>query len=253
MERIKMASDETLEFNVDGKTIRIVTRPSDGDGLARLFELGDGPTWSDSSPLSDEDVAAVVRGLIERADKKGQQAEVAGVPPSAAEAFADDVRISVSHLDPLSFSLPGSPFGLVLQMDERGDGSLWALGESRIQLGSDGMWWIVTRLIEALEDPASVARWPRFLTVGSTLGGPATQATLECGDWGVGIVWRTLDNGCIGDVVAVQELTYQRVDGWLRLLRPVRDDLERRRAHRQRLKPARTAEKWARAMERWAN
>ena len=138
-------------------------------------------------------------------------------------------------------------------MDERGDGSLWALGESRIQLGSDGMWWIVTRLIEALEDPGTVAKWPRFLTVGTTLGGPATQASLECGDWGVGIIWRSLDNGCIGDVVAVQELTYQRVDGWLRLLRPVRDDLERRRAHRQRLKPARTAEKWARAMERWAN
>jgi hypothetical protein len=48
-------------------------------------------------------------------------------------------------------------------------------------------------------------------------------------------------------------LSYERVDGWLRLLRPVRDELARRRAHRQRLSPARTAEKWARAMERWSN
>jgi hypothetical protein len=66
----------------------------------------------------------------------------------------------------------------------------------------------------------------------------------------VGIVWRGLDNGLVGDVLAVQELANDRVNGWLALLRPVRDDLERRRAHRQRLKPARTAEGWARAMER---
>jgi hypothetical protein len=91
------------------------------------------------------------------------------------------------------------------------------------------------------------------LTLGSTLGGIATQASLELGDWGIGIVWRKLDNGVVGDVMAVQELSYERVDGWLRLLRPVRDELARNRAHRQRLSPARTAEKWACVMERWAN
>jgi len=254
MDRMKVsAGEETLEFAVNGKTVRVVTRPADGDQMARLFELGESPTWDDSSPLSDEDVAVVVRGLIDAAGKKGQRAEVVGVPPTAAVGFPDDARISVFPIDPVSFSLPGSPFGLVLQMDERGNGNLWALGESRVLLGADGMWWIVTRLIEALEDPATTSQWPRFLTVGTTLGGPATQASLECGDWGVDIVWRGLDNGLVGDVLAVQEFAYDRVNGWLAILRPVRDDLERRRAHRQRLKPARTAERWVRAMERWAN
>jgi hypothetical protein len=79
------------------------------------------------------------------------------------------------------------------------------------------------------------------------------QASLETGEWGIGIVWRTLRSGVVGDVVAVQELTYERLDGWLRLLRPVRDDLARRRVHRQRLRPARVAEKWAHALERWTN
>jgi hypothetical protein len=253
VERIKtVAGDETLEFKVDGKTIRIVTRPSDGDGLARLFELAESPTWDDSSPLTREDVVVVVRALIERADKKGEQAEVIGVPITAAQAFPGDPRVSVYPIDPMSFSLPGSPFGLVLQMDDRGNGRLWALGETRVELGSEGMWWLVSRLVEALEDPATASSWPRFLTVGTRIGGPATQASLECGDWGVGIVWRELDNGAVGDVVAVQELTYERVDGWLRILRPIQEDLERRRAHRQRLKPARTADKWARALERSA-
>jgi hypothetical protein len=41
------------------------------------------------------------------------------------------------------------------------------------------------------------------------------------------------------------------VDVWLNLLIPIRDDLERRRVHRQRLRPARMAEKWARAQEHW--
>jgi hypothetical protein len=53
-------------------------------------------------------------------------------------------------------------------------------------------------------------------------------------------------------VLAVHELSYERVDGWLRLLAPVRQEIERQRAHRQRLRPARTAEKWARALERWS-
>jgi hypothetical protein len=245
--------DETLEFQVDGRTVKVVTRPADGGQLARLFEFGASPKWTDSSPMSDEDVASVVRRLIASAGKKGELAGVLGVPPAAAMSFPDDARIYVSPIEPVSFSLPGSPTGLVLQMDERGDGHLWALGDQRVPLGSDGMWWIVNALIDALVDPATASKWPRILTLGSTLGGIATQASLELGDWGIGIVWRKLDNGVVGDVMAVQELSYERVDGWLRLLRPVRDELARNRAHRQRLSPARTAEKWACVMERWAN
>lgn len=252
--RTKMAvGDETLEFQVDGRTVKVVTRPADGGQLARLFEFGASPKWTDSSPMSDEDVASVVRRLIASAGKKGELAGVLGVPPAAAMSFPDDARIYVSPIEPVSFSLPGSPTGLVLQMDERGDGHLWALGDQRVPLGSDGMWWIVNALIDALVDPATASKWPRILTLGSTLGGIATQASLELGDWGIGIVWRKLDNGVVGDVMAVQELSYERVDGWLRLLRPVRDELARNRAHRQRLSPARTAEKWACVMERWAN
>jgi hypothetical protein len=245
--------DETLEFQVDGRTVKVVTRPADGGQLARLFEFGASPKWTDSSPMSDEDVASVVRRLIARAGKNGELAGVLGVPPAAAMSFPDDARIYVSPIEPVSFSLPGSPTGLVLQMDERGDGHLWALGDQRVPLGSDGMWWIVNALIDALVDPATASKWPRILTLGSTLGGIATQAALEIGDRGIGIVWRRLDNGVVGDVMAVQELSYERVDGWLRLLRPVRDELARNRAHRQRLSPARTAEKWACVMERWAN
>jgi hypothetical protein len=253
VERMRIpAGDETLEIKVDGKSVRVVTRPADGDSLARLFDLGAAPTWDDDSPLSIDDYETVVRGLMARAVRKGQQAEIVGVPPEAAASFPEDARISVSPIEPVSFSLPGSPTGVVLEMNDRGDGHLWALGDGKVDLGSDGMWWIVTRIIEALEDPSTAAQWPRFLTLGSTVGGPATQVSLECGDWGVGLVWRELDNGVVGPVVAVQEFTYERVDGWLTILRPVRDDLERRRSHRQRLRPARLAEKWARAMERWA-
>ena len=246
------AGDETLEFKVDGKSVKVVTRPADGEGLARLFDLGSNPTWDDESPLSINDYETVVRGLMDRADRKGEQAEIVGVPPGAALAFPADARISVYPVEPVSFSLPGSPTGLILEQDERGDGHLWALGDGKVDLGRDGMWWIVTRIVEALEDPATVSQWARFLTLGSTVGGPATQVSLECGEWGVGLAWRTLDNGIIGPIVAVQELTYERVEGWLTILRPVRDDLERRRSHRQRLRPARLADKWARAMERWA-
>ena len=48
---------------------------------------------------------------------------------------------------------------------------------------------------------------------------------MEAGDWGVGIVWRELDNGVVGKVLAVNELTYERVNGWLTILRPIRDQL----------------------------
>ncbi|MGD0248563.1 MAG: hypothetical protein ABSB75_05865, partial [Candidatus Limnocylindrales bacterium] len=66
MERTKMAAgDETLEFGFDGKTVKVVTRPPEGDQLARLFELSASPKWDDSSPMSDKEVTAVVRGLIE--------------------------------------------------------------------------------------------------------------------------------------------------------------------------------------------
>jgi hypothetical protein len=254
VERVKMAAgDETLEFKVDGKSVKVVTRPADGEGLARLFDLGTSTTWDDESPLSVDDYETVVRGLMARAGRKGEQAEVLGVPPAAALAFPPEARISVCPVEPVSFSLPGSPSGLVLEQDDRGDGHLWGLGASKVDLGREGMWWIVSRLIEALENPTTVAQWPRFLTLGSTVGGPATQVSLECGEWGVGLLWRSLDNGVVGDIVAVQELTYERANGWLAILLPVRDDLERRRSHRQRLRPARMAEKWARAMERWAS
>ena len=148
-------------------------------------------------------------------------------------------------------SLPGTPTGLVLEMDARGDGHISAFGDDRVRLGSDGMWWILTRLMDTLADPEVASEWPRFLTLGDVLGGPATQASLATVEGGVQIVWRKLDSGVVGDVVAVQELSYERMDGWLCILRPVRDDLERRRVHRQRLSPARTAEKWARVLERW--
>lgn len=253
MARTKIATGEdTLEFRVDGKSVKIVTRPADGDQLARLFELGETPAFADASPMTDEDVAALVRGLIDEAHKHGEQAGVLGVPPAAATRFPDDSRIYVSPVEPVSFSLPGSPCGLILEMNDRGDAHLWALGDTRIDLGSDGMWWIVNALIDVLVEPSVAAKWPRFLTLGTSLGGRATQATLECSPGGIGILWRTLRSGVVGEIVAEQELSYDRVDGWLRILRPVRDDLERRRVHRQRLRPARTAEKWARVLERWS-
>jgi hypothetical protein len=254
MERTKLAvGDETLDFQFDGKTIKVVTRPADDEQLARLFQLSDSPTWNDSSPMSDDEVAAVVRGLIEQAGRKGEKAEVAGVPPAAALSFPDDSRVFVSPVEPISFSLPGSPSGLILHMDEKGDGHIWALADERVKLGCEGMWWIVDTLIEALEQPVAASRWPRFLTLGSSLGGPAVQASMEAGDLGIGIVWRRLRSGVVEEIVAVQELSYERVDGWLRLLRPIRDDLSRQRVHRQRLKAARQADRWARALERWSN
>ena len=245
--------DEMLAVAVDGRTVTVVTRPADGGQLARLFEIGRTPTWDDASPMSDQDVTAVVRGLIDEADRRGLKAGVLGVPPAAAKSFPDDPRIYVSPIEPMSFSLPGAPSGLVFHMDERGDGHLWALGEDRVWLGSDGMWWIVNSLIEALVDTAGVASRPRFLTLGTTLGGPATQASLEHGDWGVGIVWRKLQSGVVGDIVAVQELSYERVEGWLGILVLVQAQVEAQRAHRQRLNPARIAAKWARALERWSS
>ncbi len=254
MEQTRLAAvgDEKLALDVDGKTVTVVIRPADGDQLAQLFEIGQAPAWDDSSPMTDVEVASLVRGLIDEAGRQGKSAGILGVPPAAAQAFPDDPRIYVSPIEPVSFSLPGSPSGLVFNMDEQGDGNLWALGDERVRLGSDGMWWIVNCMIESLLDPATASARPRFLTLGTTLGGPATQASLEHGEWGVGIVWRKLNSGVVGEVVAVQELTYGRAEGWLKLLVPVRRRLEEQRAHRQRLRPARTAEKWARALERWS-
>jgi hypothetical protein len=251
MELTKIATgDETLAFEVEGRTVRVVTRPADGDELARLFELPS-PIWDDSSPMSVDEVATVVRGLIDEAGKQGERAGVLGVPPTAALSFPDDARIYVSRVEPMSFSLPGSPSGLVLHMDDKGDGHLWALGADRVSLGSDGMWWIIDTLIDALSEPMAASIWPRILTLGTGVGGSATQASLECGPWGVGIEWRRLRSGVAGDMLAVHKLSYQRVDAWLKLLLPIRDDLERRRVHRQRLRAARTAEKWARSLEHW--
>ena len=254
MERTGLtAVDEKLTLDVDGRMVTVITRPADGDHLAQLFEIGRSPRWDDTSPMNDDEVASLVRNLIDGPERQGQPAGVLGVPPAAALAFPDDPRVYVSPVEPVSFSLPGSPFGLVFHMDDGGDGHLWALGDERVHLGSDGMWWILNALVEALVDPATTSARPRFLTLGTTLGGPATQASLEYGDWGVGIVWRKLRSGVAGDVLAVHELSYERVEGWLTLLRPVLLDIEAKRAHRQRLRPARTADRWARALERWAS
>ena len=245
-------ADETLEFAVDGRAVRVTTRAADGDGLARLFELSPSPSWDDASPMTDDDVATVVRGLIDQAGEKGQLAEVVGVPPSAAVSFPSDAPVYVSPVEPISFSLPCSPNGLALEMDAQGNGHLWAVGKRRVELGSDGMWWIGKSLIDALVDPVTTSMWPRFLTLGTYMSGPAAQASLVCGEWGVGIVWRKLDNGIVGGIVAAQELSHERVEGWLSLLRPILAGLEQRRVHRQRLRPARMADKWARAIEKWS-
>jgi hypothetical protein len=250
--RTVSAGEDTLEVRIDGRTVKVISRPADGDA-GRLFELGPSPTWDDSSPLTDEDVATLVRGLISRAAKKGLSAEIIGVSPRAAATFPEDARISVIPVEPLSFSLAGAPAGLILQMDERGDGRLYALGDQRVELGGDGMWWIVTQLIDALVSPEVVSKWPRFLTLGGTLGGRATQASMEVRGMDLRIVWRVLESGVVGEVVAVHDLSHERAAGWLSLLRPVRDDLERQRAHRQRMRPAKTAERWANALERWSN
>ncbi len=202
---------------------------------------------TEAMAVTDEDVASVMRSLVESAG--GHAPDVVGDPEDSGQDWQESPVIVA--MDPVSFSLPGSPTGLVLHMNERGDGALEALGQDiRVELGADGMWWIVTRLIEALEHPAVVSEWPRFLTLGTRMGGPATQAALQTGDFGVGIVWRRLECGVVGDVVAVQELSPERGNGWLTLLRPVRETLERHHAHRQRLRPAKTAEKWARVLER---
>jgi hypothetical protein len=201
MGRVKAPSAEDMRaFSVDGRTVKVMSRPADDGQLARLFKI-------DAS---------------------------AAVP-----------------VEPLSFSLPGTPDGLVMQMDDRGDGHLYAVGEDRVRLGSDGMWWIVTRIIEALEDPQTVSTWPRFLTVAGSLGGPATQAALQSNDSGICIVWRRLESGRVGELMAWQELDPERAEGWLNMLQPVLSSLVERRVHRQRLLPARTAEKWAGVLDRW--
>ena len=225
VEQTKVAvSEDTLQVMVDGRSVTVMTRQAD-DHEGRLYELDPSARWSDSSPLSDRDVETVVRGLIDSASKDGEVLEVVGVTPAAAQAFPDDPRITVSVVEPLSFTLPASPCALVLQMNERGDGKLYAFSGERVELGSDGMWWLVTQLIDALQSPDVVSNWPRFLTVGNKLGGRAAQATLEVDDAGVRIVWRLLESGVVGDAIALHELTPERVAGWLNLLRPVRDDL----------------------------
>jgi hypothetical protein len=193
----------------------------------------------------------VVRGLIDGATENGQSPKVVGVSPGAALAFPDDPRISIRPVKPISFSLPSSPAGLIIQMDEQGDGHLWALTNTRVPLGSEGMWWIVTLLIDALELPDVVSRWPRFMTLGDAAGGSATQARMESGDSGeLRLVWRRLDSGVVGEIVASHELSREVAAGWLSILIPVLDQIERQRVHRQRLRVAKTAEKQARDLER---
>ena len=83
------------------------------------------------------------------------------------------------------------------------------------------------------------------------LGGPAAQASLQYSDTGICLAWRRLQSGMVGDVLAWQELSHERAQGWLSMLRPVLAELEQREVHRQQLLPARTAERWAHAVERW--
>lgn len=251
METMTAAGEDLIEVNVDGKVVRVVSRPADDDRDSLLFELDLSPAAGSSRPLSDDDVAAVVRGLIDGATENGHSPKVVGVSPGAALAFPNDPRISVRPVQPLSFSLPSSPNGLILRMDEEGDGHLWALADQRIPLGSEGMWWIVTLLIDALELPDVVSRWPRFMTLGEAPDGSATQARMEIGESGdLRLVWRRLDNGVVGEVVALHELSHDSAAGWLKILVPVLDQIERQRVHRQRLRVAKTAEKQARDLER---
>jgi hypothetical protein len=219
-----------------GRAARVMRRLATAAGLAE-------------PEISEEDVASVMRSLLE-SPGAGQALEIVGSAPGLGKEPPRETH-PAAEIDAVSFALPGSPMGLVLHMDEHGDGRLQAVGQKvQADLGADGMWWVVTRLIEALEHPDVVSEWPRFLTLGTRLGGPATQASLQTGERAIAIVWRRLNSGVVGDVVAVQELTPERASGWLTMLRPVRDTLERHRAHRQRLRPAKMAEKWARVLER---
>lgn len=130
--------DEKRALEIESRTVTIVARPADGGHLAQLFEIGQDQKWDDASPMSDSDVTSLVRGLIEEGDRQNNPAAILGVSPPAAEAFPDDPRVYVCPVEPVSFSLPGSPCGLVFHMDARGDGHLWALGDDRVGLGSDG-------------------------------------------------------------------------------------------------------------------
>ncbi len=244
------AAEDLLEYAVDGRTVKVMSRLADNNQLARLFALE--PNATASSPATDGGDADVMRGLVGARSRKGRRPRALGVTPGVVVAFPDEPRIASAPVEPLALSLPGAPDGLVLQMNERGDGHVFAVGEARVSLGSDGMWWIVTRLIEALEDPQTVSTWARFLTVAGSLGGPATQASLQYGGTGICVVWRRLESGVVGDVMAWQELSHERAQGWLSMLRPTLLDLEQRPVHHHRLLPARTAERWARALERWS-
>jgi hypothetical protein len=161
--------------------------------------------------------------------------------------FPPDAGVAVT---PFTISLPAAPDGLVMQMDEHGDGHLYLIGEDRMSLGSDGMWWIVTRIVEALEDPQTISEWPRFLTLGGTVGGPAVQASLQYCDDGVCLVWRRLQSGLTSDLLGWQEFTADRAQVWLKLLKPLAASLESQNVHQNRLIAARTAERWAYVLER---
>ena len=252
MGRVKaLAAEDLREFTVDSGTIKVMSRLADNDQLARLFALDPDVTRRDISPLTDGEVEVVARGPIAKASRKGRTLRALTIVPGTAKAPPRDPRISLLQVGPLSFSLPGTPDGLAFQMDERGNGQIHALSDDRMRLGSNGMWWIVTQLIEALEDPQTVSCWPRFLTVAGVLGGPAAKASLQYSDTGICLAWRRLQSGMVGDVLAWQELSHERAQGWLSMLRPVLAELEQREVHRQQLLPARTAERWAHAVERW--
>jgi hypothetical protein len=244
-----LAAEDMREFAVDGRTIKVMTRLADNDQLARLLALE--PSAVTASPAqTGEYVADLMRGRIETPTRKRRGLRLVTATPRTAPALPEALPLSLP-IEPLAFSLPGTPDGLVLQMNDRGVGHVFAVGEARLSLGADGMWWIVTRLIEALVDPQTVAMWPRFLTVAGSLSGPATQASLQYGESGVCVVWRRLESGNVGQVLAWQELSHERAQGWLNMLRPILADLERRQAFRERLLPARAAERWANALERW--
>jgi hypothetical protein len=244
-------AEDMVEFAVDGNTVKVMSRPAADDRLSRLFEPAANSAWSKGSSATDDDLTDVVRGPL-AAPKTRRRLHVVAAAPAPARETAGAAIGAALPVEAVACSLPGTPDGLVLQMDERGNGHLYAIGDDRVRLGSDGMWWIVSRLIEALEDPQTVSMWPRFLTVSGTLGGPAVQASLQYSETCVCLVWRRLQSGVVGELVAWQELSHDRAQGWLNMLRPMLLDLERRRVHRQRLLPARTAARWAHALERWS-
>ena len=247
------SGEDAVEFEVDGRTVRVITRPP-GDEGGRLFELGPSPTWNDA-------IAAHRRGrgqrscggLMRTSARDERPVAIVGVTPGAADRVSRR-RAHLRHAARSSLLLPARDRRPAWHCTWTSAATAaWRpSGEQRLDLGSDGMWWIVTRLIEALEEPESVAEWPRFLILGTRLGGPGHAGLARSRRLGRAHRLAAPQSGIVGDVIAVQELSV-RAGGRLAdaAAAPCATTLESHRAHRQRMRPARTAERWARVLERW--